>query len=101
MENSRFRIALGRIASRARDDLGAHPDSETLVAYSKGALTQEEANMLRAHLALCAQCVFWYLAAYASGEPGRDLPLTPEELEADWQALRCCLIIVGLIACEK
>ncbi len=90
---------LSRVASQARAGIGPHPDPETVAAYAAGTLDHEAVEKLRDHLALCHECVQWYLALRCCSDEclRRQVSLTSEQLEADWLAIRRQLVAEGIL----
>ncbi len=99
MEDTSFTTAIIRVADRARTALGPHPDPGELAAYAEGGLDAAAQERLRDHFALCHDCVQCYLALRQLLDelPTLEVHLSPEQLAADWAALRHRLITAGLL----
>jgi hypothetical protein len=81
--------ALRALVVRARRELGPHASADELVAYHLRRLSEADAERLRDHLALCAECagLLLDLAAFSEQAPAVPSEPTTEEVEAAWRDL--------------
>lgn len=91
-----------RLAARARADLGPHPSPATVAAYADGILEHQEAELFCDHIALCNDCLSWYLGLrrWVNAPPDSGPFLSSSQVEADWLLLRQCLINAGILRKE-
>lgn len=66
---------------------GPHPEPEALAAFAAGALANDEADRLRAHLALCPDCAMLAEEAASFAPRAAETGAQEAEVEAAWQAL--------------
>ncbi len=80
--------ALRAVAERQRRELGAHLETDELVAYHEGTLPEESAERARDHLALCPECAgrLLDLDAFYDASPA-GTPEAAAEAEAAWREL--------------
>lgn len=64
-----------------------HPEPEALAAFAAGELAGEEADRLRAHLALCPECQMLAEEAGSFAPRAAETAAEEAEIEAAWQAL--------------
>ena len=96
MENGKppLEPALRALTARAERRLGEHPSPEALGDYHEGRLGGEEAERLRDHLALCADCAQLVLDLKAFPEiemPAGTRKPTEGEVDEAWQAMQARL----------
>ena len=85
-----LKTTLGELVDELRQDLGAHPDPEELLAYQAGKLSAAAESRLRDHLVLCPVCLELLLdsGCFADPEFGSGRQVSAAEMAAVWQGIR-------------
>lgn len=94
-----LRTVLRASQDALRRDLAEHPSSETLLEYHEGALSEDEAEALRDHLALCGDCAGRALDLADFVEPDASGAKRPpkDASGSGWEGMRATLEEEGLL----
>jgi hypothetical protein len=107
-ERDLFQAAFQSVVEEMRSSLGEHPDPEDLLAYHSGQVSDEEADRVREHLALCPTCCDLLLAMESFREfEGETSAEEAAEKAAIWRRLKESIsqektwLAAGLSPCSR